>query len=151
MSNRLRVVIDTSTLIGAVLRPTSIPRQAFLIATSRFDICASLSTLDELKEVLHRPKFDRYAPLQTRMDFLALLTERSRLWTVNALAEQAAVGACRDPKDDKFLALALSCQAVALVSSDADLLTLGKWRDVRIVTAATFVAMPVVGDPDASH
>ena len=134
MSEVHRVVMDTSTLIGAVLRPSSVPRQAFLAAVRTHELCVSQATLNELREVLQRGKFDRYAPLQERLDFLALLTERSRLWDVDAVSEQAASGACRDAKDDKFLALALACQAVALLSSDADLLVMHPWQGVQIMT-----------------
>ena len=141
MSELRRVVIDTSTLVGAVLRPASTPRQALLVAAKGFELCVSPSTLHELQEVVQRPKFDRYAPLQTRLDFLALVTQWSHLWEVDAASEQAAQGACRDSKDDKFLALALACKAVAIVSSDADLLTLGTWNDIRIATPAGFLAM----------
>lgn len=139
MSDRQRVVIDTSTLIGAVLRPNSVPRQAFLAAVRLYELCVSQATLAELREVMQRPKFDRYVPLQERLDFCALVSERARLWDVDTTSEQVADGACRDVKDAKFLALALACQAVALVSSDADLLVLHPWNDVPILTPAAFL------------
>jgi len=139
MSERQRVVIDTSTLIGAVLRPNSVPRHAFLAAVRLYELCVSQVTLDELREVMQRPKFDRYVLLQERLDFCALVTERTRLWDVDTTSEQVADGACRDVKDAKFLALALACQAVALVSSDADLLVLHPWNDVPILTPAAFL------------
>ncbi len=66
MTDPQRVVIDTSTLVGAVLRPASVPRQAFLAAVSSFELCVSPATLDELRRVLGRAKFDRYAPRQQR-------------------------------------------------------------------------------------
>ena len=96
------VVIDTSTLVGAVLRPDSKPRQAFMKAVSNTVICVSQSTLQELQVVLNRRKFDRYAPLQTRIDFLALVTQWARLCEVDATSTQTAKGVCRDPKDDKL-------------------------------------------------
>lgn len=142
MSEKQRVVMDTSTLIGAVLRPESVPRQAFLAAVRHYALCVSAATLDELREVMQRPKFDRYAPLQVRLAFADLLTTRSILWEIDAASDRAASGACRDAKDDKFLALALDCQATALVSSDADLLVMRSWRGVPIMTPAAFVAFP---------
>lgn len=54
-------------------------------------------------------------------------------------SEQAASGACRDAKDAKFLALALACHAVALVTSNADLLVLRPWHSVPILTPAAFL------------
>jgi putative PIN family toxin of toxin-antitoxin system len=128
MSVVQRVAFDTSTLIGAVLRPVSTPRQALLAAFGANELCFSNATLNELREVLHRPKFDRYLPLRERLDFLALLTVHSHIWDVDAATMEAVSGACRDPKDDKFLALAMACEAGALVSSDTDLLILDPWR-----------------------
>ena len=46
---------------------------------------------------------------------------------------------CRDAKDNKYLDLALAAGAQTIVSSDADLLSLDPWRDIRIVTPAEFV------------
>lgn len=140
MSQTRRVVFDTSALIGAVLRPDSVPRQAFMLAVGAHELCVSVATLQELQTVLQRPKFDAYAAPQERQEFLALYIERARLWTVDESSERRAAGGCRDPKDDKFLALALACQAATLVSSDEDLLVLGTWNDVAIVTPATFLA-----------
>ena len=52
MSGLPRVVIDSSTLIGAVLRPVSTPRQAFLVAVKGFELCVSPATMDELQDLL---------------------------------------------------------------------------------------------------
>jgi putative PIN family toxin of toxin-antitoxin system len=139
VSDQQRVVIDTSTLVGAVLRPDSVPRQAFMAVVRTCEFCVSSATLDELREVLQRPKFDRYAPLQARLEFWALVRERSRLWEIDTQSEQAAKNACRDMKDAKFLALALACQAMALLTSDADLLVLHPWQGVPILTPSAFL------------
>ncbi|MHB1359431.1 MAG: putative toxin-antitoxin system toxin component, PIN family [Rhodocyclaceae bacterium] len=139
MSGKQRLVIDTSTLIGAVLRPNTAPRQAFLAALNAYELCVSQATLGELAEVLQRPKFERYAPLHARLVFLDLLTQRAHLWEVDAVSAQASSGVCRDTKDTKFLALALACKAVFLVSSDEDLLVLNPWSGVQILTPAAFL------------
>ncbi|TAL69362.1 MAG: PIN domain-containing protein [Burkholderiaceae bacterium] len=62
MTGLQRVVIDTSTLMGAVLRPASVPRQAFMAVVGSCELCMSPATLQELHRVLGRAKFDRYAP-----------------------------------------------------------------------------------------
>ena len=51
--------------------------------------------------------------------------------------EQIAV--CRDPKDDKFLERAVNGRADVIVSGDADLLTLGPFRGIPVLTPAAFV------------
>ena len=122
-----------------MLRPDSVPRQALLNALRTFELAASVATLHELREVLQRPKFDRYASLRARLDFLALVSRHAHLVEVDAASEQAASGACRDAKDAKFLALALACHAAALITSDADLLVLHPWHGVPISAPATFL------------
>jgi putative PIN family toxin of toxin-antitoxin system len=47
-----------------------------------------------------------------------------------------AAGICRDADDDKFLALAVTGQADAIVSGDSDLLELGSHEGIPIFTPA---------------
>lgn len=47
--------------------------------------------------------------------------------------------ACRDPKDDKFLELAVNGRAHLVVVGDADLLALDPFRGIPIVTPAAFM------------
>ena len=49
------------------------------------------------------------------------------------------IAACRDPKDDKFLELAVSGKAEEIVSGDSDLLDLSPFRGIPIVAPARFV------------
>ena len=58
-------------------------------------------------------------------------------WQVPGALELA--GACRDPKDDKFLACAVEGRAHYLVSSDQDLLDIKTYRGVAIVNPGQFL------------
>ena len=49
------------------------------------------------------------------------------------------VAVCRDPTDDKFLELAVNGRADVIVSGDADLLVLDRFRGIPIVTPGAFV------------
>ncbi|EDZ66664.1 hypothetical protein NOC27_3344 [Nitrosococcus oceani AFC27] len=49
------------------------------------------------------------------------------------------VAACRDPKDDKFLNVALNGEAEIIVTGDADLLTLNPFHEVDIIAPAAFL------------
>jgi len=138
-----RVVLDTSTLVSAALRPGSVPAQAWLRALASCDLCASPSTLDELAQVLRRPKFDRYLPLADRLAFVALVSQYSRPVAVpEGLLGPAA---CRDPRDVKFLALALASEARILVSSDADLLCLHPFQGLQVLLPAAFLGCKLIG------
>jgi predicted nucleic acid-binding protein len=55
------------------------------------------------------------------------------------IADMPSIQACRDPKDDKFLALAAAGTAACIVSGDGDLLALNPFRGIPIITPADFV------------
>lgn len=135
-----RVVFDTSTLVSAALRPESIPYQASLRALRFCDACASKETLDELEKVLARGKFRRYLPDEAARRFVRMMENNVRLFVVRDRECLAANPPCRDPADNKFLALALECDADAIVSSDEDLLVLDPWDEIRILRPADFLS-----------
>ncbi|MEO5660506.1 MAG: putative toxin-antitoxin system toxin component, PIN family [Polaromonas sp.] len=141
MSTLRRVVFDTSTLVGAALKPFSVPHRALLQALARCDVCASAQTLLELQQVMQRDKFDRYLSRETRLDFVTMLHQNMHFFAVMPADEEGVQPSCRDPKDNKFLALAQACHADALVSSDDDLLVLNPWRGVLVLSPATFLPL----------
>lgn len=47
-------------------------------------------------------------------------------------------GACRDSADDKFLSCAVAAGVDAIVSGDKDLLDLGSFRNIPIISVSTF-------------
>jgi putative PIN family toxin of toxin-antitoxin system len=132
----LRCVLDTNILVSALLSPGSKPRMALDRARHEGVILLSFAVLAELFEVLHRDKFRRYIDEQDVRRFLAALT-REAVW-INVDVE---VTACRDPKDDKFLSLAVSGSATHLVTGDTDLLVLHPFRGIEIVSPEAFVAV----------
>ena len=134
-----RVVFDTSTLVGAALRIGSVPHQALKAALASGSLCASSATLDELQRVLRREKFDRYQPVATRREFFDIVAQAARIFEVPLESAERLQPSCRDPEDDKFLALAAVCQADVVVASDADLLVLNPWHGIPIVRPADFL------------
>lgn len=52
-----------------------------------------------------------------------------------------AAGACRDPKDDMFLALAASGKAAYIITGDQDLLVLQLFRQTRVITVSELLGM----------
>lgn len=49
------------------------------------------------------------------------------------------IRACRDPKDDKFLELAIDGRADAIVTGDQDLLVLHPFRGIAVLTPAEYL------------
>jgi len=89
----------------------------------------SSPTLSELYEVLTRRRFRRYVDEGDIRQFLVALAREAE-WIV--VRERISV--CRDPKDDKFLELAVAGRASNLVTGDEDLLVLDPFRGVRILS-----------------
>lgn len=135
-----RAVIDTSTLVSAVIRPDSIPHRVWLLAQQSCEILASSETFAESESVLHRKQLERYVDASTRDEFLSVF-KSTVLWVEVSAADRLAVEPpCRDSKDNMFLALAAVGHANVIVSSDQDLLVLNPWRGIAILTPAQFLA-----------
>ncbi|MCC6125846.1 MAG: putative toxin-antitoxin system toxin component, PIN family [Pirellulales bacterium] len=134
MSESPRCVIDTNVLVSAILLPRSVPRQAFDRAVERGRILISTATMAELDAVLRRPQFDRYVGGRERLEFLSSLLD-----TAEVVAIATALTVCRDPKDDKFLDLAVSGHADLIITGDDDLLALHPFSQIAILTPNSFL------------
>jgi putative PIN family toxin of toxin-antitoxin system len=104
-------------------------------------MCASAGTLAELEQVLNREKFERYRDRESRSAFVGTIRRRSLLIAVDPADLSAVHPRCRDPKDDQFLALALTAEADVIVSSDQDFLVLHPWRGIPILSPAAFISI----------
>lgn len=134
MTLKSRFVVDTNVFISQLLLPHSIPGKAFRKALSSGVLLVSEEILHELADVLGRSKFDPYLTIDERQEFFRQLS-----YVVEIIPHVILVKACRDPKDDKFLSLALSGQAHFLLTGDADLLELDPFRGVRILTCSAYL------------
>jgi putative PIN family toxin of toxin-antitoxin system len=137
-----RVVIDTSTLVGAVLHVhvNSVPLRSWLRAQHSYELLACRETFSEIESVLHRDRLSRYLQQAARDEFLALYRASVEWIEVSPTLVVAIEPACRDPKDNIFLALAQAGHADLVVSSDQDLLVLNPWNGIPILTPAEFLA-----------
>ena len=136
--NNLRVVLDTNLVVSAMLLPQSRPRQALDYVRRHGTVLVSAAALSELREVIRRPRFNRYLLEGQRREFLYNLEQDSELIPITH-----AITACRDPNDDKFLELALSGNATHIITGDHDLLALHPFRSIPIITPATFLTPPI--------
>ncbi|KXK11047.1 MAG: twitching motility protein PilT [Chloroflexi bacterium OLB14] len=137
MTNKGKFVLDTNVIVSAVLMKKSVARQAFDTASQTGDILLSTDVIDELQEVLSRPAFDRYVDEEDRIKFLALLVKESTLIEISEKVTE-----CRDPKDDKFLELAVNGKADLIISGDKDLQVLHPFRGIDILSPREFLDKP---------
>jgi uncharacterized protein len=129
------IIFDASALVSAALKVDSVPERALLRA-EEVDVFALSAAVDvEIAAVLNRPKFARTISLARRERVLEIL-RRSAVW----FEPTVRVADCRDPKDNKYLELALAAGAETIVSSDDDLLVLHPWHGVQILLPADYLA-----------
>ena len=131
-----RWVLDTHTLVSRLLAPSGGAARAVDHALNIGVPLVSDATLAELAAVLARPRFDRWVSLVERQQFIRLLAGIARRIPITR-----QIQACRDPKDDKFLDVALNGEAQAIITGDHDLAVLDPFHGVRIVSPAVFCTM----------
>jgi putative PIN family toxin of toxin-antitoxin system len=129
-------VIDTNVIVSAFLFLNSKPRQALDKAQDLGLVLLSNSIFIELLEVIHRPKFNRYLSQTTKKDLIDDLLDNSLFIEINETITE-----CRDPKDNKYLELAITGQAKCIVTGDQDLLILNPFRGIPILTVQEFLEL----------
>ncbi len=90
-----------------------------------------------LAETLVRPKFDSYVSRPDRQKFFELDARVSEWVPITT-----TIRLCRDPKDDKFLELAIDGKADWIITSDKDLLALSPFQSTSIMTPSASLLLP---------
>jgi len=129
-----RIVIDTNVVVSGLLFPRSELNRALLKAQT-CEMLASEATKLEVVEVLSRPKFDRYISLDIRRQLAA-----EYIRACETIHVQSTIQACRDPRDNKFLELAVDGRADLILTGDLDLQALHPFRGIAIVTPMQYLA-----------
>ncbi|MCW8795911.1 MAG: putative toxin-antitoxin system toxin component, PIN family [Chlorobium sp.] len=129
----MRVVCDTNILISGILFGGK-PREILhLCSSGTLDNTISPAILEEVENVLLRPKFGLhdeqvYEIIRLFRDTFTLVTPECRLSVITA-----------DPDDNRILEAAHAAKANAIISGDAHLLDLATWNNIPIVSADTFL------------
>ena len=130
MPTERRFVFDTNVIVSALLLQRSVVRQAFDKAIEQGKLLASQVVVEELNEVLRRKGFHKYVTEDERIEFITALVREAILVEITDTVTE-----CRDPKDNRFLELAVSGQATCIVSGDDDLLVLHPFRGIPVLTS----------------
>jgi len=133
----MRLVVDTNVFVSATFKRISWLASVVRWIARHGGLLKSLVTEQELVDVLQRPRLMAKADPDLTADLRRLLAV-AELITISE-----PVVACRDPKDDKFLELAVNGSADIIISGDTDLLTLNRFRGIPILDAATFSRLHV--------
>ena len=126
----LRVVLDSNVIISGFLfggPPARLLEHALHDSVQAY---TSLPILDEVRDVLQRPKFgltsDQALTLIEELhDLCEIVTPRRRIHVVTV-----------DPDDNAILDCADTAKAKLVVSGDSHLLDLGQWNGIDILSPA---------------
>jgi putative PIN family toxin of toxin-antitoxin system len=137
-----KLVIDTNLWISRLLMPGGTAARAVDHGLAWGIPLLSEDTLTELSDVLSRSKFDKYVSRADRRQFVLHLGGVARIIPVTR-----KFSACRDPRDDKFLDVALNGEAGLILTGDQDLLELHPFHGVEIRSPSAFLRMAIDTQP----
>jgi putative PIN family toxin of toxin-antitoxin system len=129
------VVIDTSVWISALqfAERRGTPRLAMENAANKDTIAICREIEDEILRVLPMKFKWRTADVQKALRLVCPFPLRVEI--------TGALHVCRDPNDDMVLECAVLAGAGAIVAGDKDLLSLGSYEEIPIVTPAEYLAL----------
>jgi uncharacterized protein len=133
----MRAVIDTNILVRAMLKPEgSVGPVVDFLRDRRYVFLYSEATLNELIAVLSRPRMvHKYGLTAAEVEALcALVIRRGEL-----VEPDRSITACRDPKDNKFLEVAVAGKADVIVTGDEDLEVLDPFEGISMIRPAKFL------------
>jgi putative PIN family toxin of toxin-antitoxin system len=131
----VRVVLDTNAIVSALLFSGISSELVSLWQKDSIALLLSREILDEYLRVLSYPKFElseeeiKQLIQEEILPYAEVVKPKRRLRVVR-----------RDPSDNKFLECAVAGKARVIISADKDLLSLGRYRQIRIQSPAQFLA-----------
>ena len=129
-----RLILDTNVIFSGVLFKGEAIRSLLIYVLNEYQLVFSQTTWDELASVFQRDAFKKMMPLGARLRVLAELASK-----VEVVESTSIVTDCRDPKDNKFLSLAIDANAIAIVTGDKDLKVLHPYKGIAIQSPADFM------------
>ncbi len=130
----IRVILDTNVLISTLLFSGEPGRIVEGWKSGAFVPAFSRDTFDEFRRVLSYPKFSL-----TVQEITTLIEDEVLPFCEVFEIGEEILGVCRDRADAPFLSCAVATDADFIISGDKDLLALGSFRNIHIVTAAAFL------------
>lgn len=124
----LRIVLDTNVAVSAIINNGKPRKLLWLGISGKYQILMSKEILDEVSEVLQRPKFKMTG--DDIMRIILALVESSEEVQIRSHFQVIT----NDPDDNTIVSTAYDGNADYIVSGDKDLLDLENFRNIRIVT-----------------
>ncbi|MYD32233.1 MAG: putative toxin-antitoxin system toxin component, PIN family [Nitrospira sp. SB0677_bin_15] len=129
---RVRVVLDTNILIGALITKGTPPDKLYRAwLRGQIELVTSTAQLAEIADVLARPRLQKYLDADEAAAIVENLDTRALV-----LDDSLEVNVSPDPQDNPILAAAIAGKADLIVSGDKKhVLALGEVEGIPVVTA----------------
>jgi putative PIN family toxin of toxin-antitoxin system len=124
----MKVVLDTNVLVSALIK-TGKPRELFFKIVEEEVLILSRSLLEEFLRVTDDPKIRRYVDEEDIIAFLTVMRSTAKIVRIKSKFKTVK----EDPGDDIILRTAHDGKANYVVSGDNHLLSLRKFRGIKIV------------------
>ena len=129
----MKIVVDTNVIASAIFfggNPYQLLRH---IMEDQVDVVASKEIVDEYEEIVLR-LIQKYPSIRTKIPLHDLVAK------FEIIRVTSDIHVSRDPDDDKFLSCAVDGKCVYIVSGDSDLLSIGNYGDIEILTVTDFLS-----------
>ena len=130
----MRIVFDTNIFISALILPSSFAEKAILkVIEGSDELIISHDIIDEVLTVLsNKLSRNREALSRTAIN----LAEIGRI-----VKPTERIGIFQDEPDNRILECATAGKADAIVTGDKEMLKLGKYGGIKIITLKDYLAM----------
>ena len=140
----MRVVLDTNILVSALITKGTPPDQLYRAwLRNEIELVTSAAQIDEVSEVLARPRLRRYVDPEEAAQMVAAIRQRATV-----LRDIPVTRRSPDPNDDAILAAAVAGDAELVVSGDKnDMLALGHVEGIPIRSARAALEIVLERNP----
>ena len=128
----MRIVLDTNVVASAVFFGGRPYQLLHFIMEGRVDVVASKEIVDEYEDIVHRLQ-QKYPAISTKIPLQEFIAR------FEIIRVSSDIHISRDPDDDKFISCAVDGKCIYIVSGDNDLLSIGNYKDIEILTVVDFL------------
>ena len=127
----MNIVIDTNVVISGTFFGGFPRRVLEAVADRALSAYATTEIVEEYTEIVREM-------IERKQGHLSAAVLDPFIHQLHLISAVTSVEVSRDPDDDKFIGCAIDSKSYYIVSGDKDLLVLGKYENIEIITAAEF-------------
>jgi uncharacterized protein len=131
----MKLVLDTNIFISAFYWGGNSQKILDRVITGLDKLYVSGKILDEIFEVMSRPKFK--TEQETIEEYIKTIEKNCK----KILTEGKIKGVCRDKNDDDKLECGIICSADYIITGDDDLLVLENYETIKIITPKEYLVI----------